>query len=335
MFRKIFYLILIFLTFVYPADITAVTIQGSKGLIESRAFTFQNITFVPLTSFAKAYGMQEIWNPKTKMVHLQGNQTKFSFRVGSPYFSMNGKIGQMPSEARLVNGRLLIPFQFGTQTFSKLSINEPLAIAQPSQKPPTNVLSRSTFTVLLDPGHGGYDVGAKGRRGIHEKDINLDVARKVRDKLQAQGIRVLMTRSVDNFISLWGRVGLARQYKPDIFVSIHTNAARNRTVNGIELFYYANANVKENGTSCVRNKTKSYQLARSIQSKMITQVRSRSRGVKGARFFVLRNATTPAILVEVGFITHGSEEKNLAQKNYRDTLAQAIADGIISFKAKS
>ncbi len=327
MFRKVFYIVLISLTAIYPANITAVTIQGSKGMIESRAFTFQNMTFVSLTSFAKAYGMQEVWNPKTKMVHLQGNQTKFSFRAGSPYYSMNGKVGQMPSEARLVNGRLLIPLQFGTQTFSKISVNAPISIPQQVQKPVINISSKATFTVLLDPGHGGHDVGAKGRRGIHEKDINLDVARKVKEKLQTQGMRVLMTRNADNFISLWGRVGVSRKYKPDIFVSIHTNAARNRNVNGIEFFCYTNANL--------RNKTKSFQLAKSIQSKMIAQVKARSRGVKGARFFVLRNAPTPAILIEVGFITHVNEERNLAQKNYRNTLAQAIADGIVNYKARN
>jgi N-acetylmuramoyl-L-alanine amidase len=144
-----------------------------------------------------------------------------------------------------------------------------------------------------------------------------------------------MTRNRDEFVTLWKRTSLARSHRPNLFISIHTNAARNQKVNGTEIFYFAQANAKQNGPQYHQNKSKSYQFAKLVQSNMIKFAKNRTRGVKPARFFVLKNSTTPAVLVEVGFITHAWEESNLVNPTYRDKIAQAIAQSVRDYKSKN
>lgn len=322
----------LFSFFTIDQSAQAVTITGSHGIIQAETFTFKNVLFAPLGSFAKAYGMNEVWNPKTQIASVQSTQLKFSFRAGSLYSSINGELRQMPAEAKMVNGRLHIPLQFGIDVFSGKIFQKPQLLQLQNIKAVKTPSKKGPLTVLLDPGHGGPDTGARGRRGTLEKNINLDIARRVQGQLQAHGIQVLMTRNTDRFITLPCRISIEKKFKPDLFVSIHTNAARNRSVHGIEIFYYANANAKENGACFKQNRSKSYQLARLVQSKIITNIRKTSRGVKNARYFVLRNSDTPAILIEVGFISHPWEEKSLLQKDYRDQMAQAIAQAILACK---
>jgi N-acetylmuramoyl-L-alanine amidase len=316
-----------------PLKLSAQMIPGSRATIHAPSFTFDKVVFVPLASFAQAYGMVEVWDPKTKIATIQSHKSKLSFRAGSLYALVNGKILQMPAEAKMMNGRLLIPFQFGLQAMKALYSAPSIKYPQtPKWIPPP---SRGSFSILLDAGHGGNDVGARGRRGLNEKYINLDIAKRVRDKLQAQGIKVHMTRSRDEFVTLWKRTSLARSHRPSLFISIHTNAARNPKVNGTEIFYFADANVKQNGSQYKQNKSKSYQFARLVQTNMTRFAKNKSRGVKPARFFVLKNSTTPAVLIEVGFITNSWEESNLVNSTYRDKLAQAIAQSVRDFKSKN
>lgn len=328
-------LLLISLVFL-PVNLFALAIPGTKGMVQAPTFTFENVLFVPLTSFAKAYGFEENWNSKTKIVTIEYQKSKYSFRAGSSYALINGRVTRMPANAKMVNGRLLIPFQFGMQVMalhkdSLIPNNNTKIIPQPKWSPAP---LRGNFTIVLDPGHGGKDVGARGRRGLNEKDINLDIARRVRDKLQAKGINVVMTRSKDIFIELWRRVNIASNNKASLFVSIHTNAARNRTVNGIEVFYFAGACAKLNGPYYRQNQNQSYQYAKLAQAQMRKDVKSSSRGVKNARYFVLKNARTPAVLIEVGFITNSWEEGNLASTSHREKLAQAITQSIVDYKGK-
>jgi N-acetylmuramoyl-L-alanine amidase len=320
-----------------PVNLFALAIPGTKGMVQAPTFTYGNVLFVPLTSFAKAYGFEENWNSKTKIVTLEAQKSKYSFRAGSSYALINGRIARMPANAKMVNGRLLIPFQFGMQVMalhkdSLIPKNNAKIIPKPKWTPPR---PRGNFTIVLDPGHGGKDVGARGKRGVNEKDINLDIAKRVRDKLQAKGVNVVMTRSKDVFIELWRRVSIASNYKASLFVSIHTNAARNRSVNGIEVFYFAGASAKLNGPYYRQNQNQSYQYARLAQAQMRKDVKSASRGVKNARYYVLKNARTPAVLIEVGFITNSWEEGNLVSPYHREKLAQAITQSIVDYKGKN
>jgi N-acetylmuramoyl-L-alanine amidase len=184
---------------------------------------------------------------------------------------------------------------------------------------PTTSLPRPTGRdlVAIDPGHGGRDPGAIGIGGLREKDVVLPISLEVSRILQQQGVQVIMTRSDDRFISLAGRTQIANRARADIFVSIHANAISmsRPDVNGVETFYYSSG----------------YRLAQTIQNSILQSIQIRNRGVKQARFYVLRNSSMPAVLVEVGFVTGREDAPRLANPQFRSQMAQAIARGILLY----
>ncbi|MGB3296486.1 MAG: DUF3747 domain-containing protein [Phormidesmis sp.] len=166
------------------------------------------------------------------------------------------------------------------------------------------------LTVVIDPGHGGRDPGAVGIGGLREKDINITVARRMQQSLQAQGINVLLTRSDDREIDLDPRVVFAERADADVFVSIHSNAISlsRPDINGLETYYYSSG----------------LRLAQTIHNNVLRTTDLRDRGVRQARFYVLVNTSMPAVLVETGFVT-GSED---AARFRNPEAVNAIADGI-------
>lgn len=175
--------------------------------------------------------------------------------------------------------------------------------------------------VCIDAGHGGYDSGAVGQFS-KEKDINLAVSLLTKQELEKAGFVVVLTRDKDIFVNLRPRCIIANENKADIFVSIHTNASTNQTARGFEVFCYK---ITNNNTT-----TKAGRLATLISQSFALNVRgiTNNRGVKEARFFVLRYTLMPAVLVECGFITNPVEERVLNQKETQIEIAKAISIGI-------
>ena len=169
-------------------------------------------------------------------------------------------------------------------------------------------------TVVLDAGHGGLDRGALAvdRRSL-EKDFALDTAKRVERGLRRRGYRVVMTRKSDYFVTLPGRVAKAKRERNAVFVSIHYNSARRRAATGTETFYY---------------NSRSDPLAANIQRELARATSSPNRGVKRARYHVLRENTKPAALVELGFISNRKELKRIRSRFYRQRLADAVVKGI-------
>jgi len=187
--------------------------------------------------------------------------------------------------------------------------------------PAEPVLTRNkagTYTVVLDPGHGGTDVGAT-RSGINEKDINLDVAKKVANILIKKGINVEMTHWQDETLGLQERVDFAGAKNADVFVSIHTNASVKPEIYGIETHYY-NDN--------------SMDFAQTVQNSLIAGTQGFDRGILKSKFYVINHTTMPAILVEMGFISNDDDRNNLLSEQYKQQLAEAIANGVTGFLQK-
>ncbi len=196
--------------------------------------------------------------------------------------------------------------------------------------------------IVLDPGHGGEDKGANDlKRGIEEKNISLDIARRTRDLLQAKGLTVHMTRNKDMTISLDQRVNFAEKVGASLFVSIHLNSAENSSSCGIETYALtpvgasstanegsSKDNVFFKGNSFDR---KSIILAYRLQRNLIKNTGAEDRGVRRARFVVLRDAPCPAVLVELGFISHRIDRARFMKEEYRQVQAQSIAQGIIDY----
>jgi N-acetylmuramoyl-L-alanine amidase len=168
-------------------------------------------------------------------------------------------------------------------------------------------------TVVLDAGHGGYDNGAKAAKGLPEKMLTLDVARRVKPLLEARGYRVVMTRTTDVFIPLGGRTGISNSHPEAAFVSIHFNSAPRRAADGVETYYYDR---------------RSAPLAANILREIACCYGSRSRGVKYARYYVLHHNERPATLLELGFVSNPKENAKLQDPRIRQVLAEKIAAGI-------
>lgn len=183
------------------------------------------------------------------------------------------------------------------------------------QKKPT---SNGKKVVVIDPGHGGSDVGAT-RNGIYEKNITLDVSKKVVDLLKKKGYQVYMTRDKDETVSLQERVAISENISPDVFVSIHVNSSNSDSPTGLETHYY---------------KDNSLNLAKNVHASLLNHVNSKDRGLFKSRFYVINHTTAPAILVEIGFISSPVERAQLVSETRKQATAKAIAEGIDDYFKK-
>ncbi len=185
--------------------------------------------------------------------------------------------------------------------------------------------------VVLDVGHGGKDPGAQAG-GVREKDLNLAVAKKVQQRLLNSGFEVIMTRTTDKFLELSEIASVANKAKPDVFVSIHTNAV-NGLAYGIETYSY-NANGSAKNPAVANNPTRLLQsslLSSSIQNSLISSTGAYNRGAKKANFHVIRETNMPAVLVEIGFIDNANERAKLKSDSYQNKLADGITQGIKNY----
>ena len=183
-------------------------------------------------------------------------------------------------------------------------------------------------TVCIDPGHGGYDGGAVGRdSGTMEKAINLWLAQELKDQMEAQGARVILTREKDIALADEGKERKRRDLKArveaaqgcDVFLSLHMNEYPDRTQSGPQVFYTA-------------GNDRSRLLAGAIQQSMNEALSpARPRNAHAGDYYVLREQDLPAVLVECGFLSNAAEEKLLLTKEYRAQVAASILSGVISY----
>ena len=169
--------------------------------------------------------------------------------------------------------------------------------------------------IVLDAGHGGKDVGAIGG-GIYEKDITLDVAKRVEKLLKQKGYTVVMTRDDDSYVSLQDRVSISENAQPDIFVSIHVNSSVRPEITGVETHYYHQESIS---------------LAQTVHSSLASSVQSPNRGLFKSKFYVINHTTSPSILVEIGFISNSNEREQLTGEKRKQATAKAIADGVQNY----
>jgi len=175
-------------------------------------------------------------------------------------------------------------------------------------------------TVVIDAGHGGHDRGGIPGQRIAEKDMALDVSRRLEGYLRDAGVRTVMTRRTDVFVPLASRVAIANRQRDAVFVSIHFNSARREGAAGAETFYYSPGGLR---------------LASTIQNELVRTVSIENRGVKRRGFYVLRNSQIPAVLVECGFLTNGAEARRIGQSRHRDRLAREIAGAVMDCRGRS
>lgn len=241
----------------------------------------------------------------------------------------------------------------------------PLGVPQQSTSLPSHPITpraKGYTTIVIDPGHGGKDPGARGIRKTEEKDITLKVGLQLRELLSRQpGVRVLMTRDRDAFIELEDRARFANRNEADLFVSIHVNSHPSRAVKGIEIYHFGEAKdqralevaARENGTPisntgvgweylvadllATKKLEESLDLAWNAKEAMVSRMNGQyvvtDHGVKTAPFYVLRFTSMPSILAEIAYISNSDEEDLLRRPAFVRDVAQSLYHGIVSFLA--
>jgi len=194
--------------------------------------------------------------------------------------------------------------------------------------------------VILDPGHGGQDSGAMCGE-LLEKDLTLDVARRIDRLLDSEGIATLMTRLGDTYVSLADRAAFANRIRNCIFVSIHFNEDNKPVASGVETYYASHQTTGSSAASWLpflwrplseSPNPESQRLAGFIQEALVARTRAIDRGTQPGQFFVIANVTSPAVLIEGGFLTNKEDISKLVSEDYRDQIAAAVADGILHYR---
>ncbi|MGC1393073.1 MAG: N-acetylmuramoyl-L-alanine amidase [Coleofasciculaceae cyanobacterium] len=237
--------------------------------------------------------------------------------------------GAQIGELNQLTGQLL-----ALQLQPSRTVNAPIGsipVPPPLRTTPTLPPSRMTLpgplprvpsgrvVVMVDPGHGGPDPGAVGIGGLQEKGIVMSISQQVASLLEQQGVQAVLTRKGDYDFDLEPRVAMAERMNANLFVSIHANAISlsRPDVNGLETYYFSSAS--------------SGRLARTIHNSILQGVDVKDRGVRSARFYVLRRTSMPSVLIEVGFVTGREDAAKLSNPTYQSQMAQAIARGILQY----
>jgi N-acetylmuramoyl-L-alanine amidase len=264
-------------------------------------------------------------------------------------------------EAELLGGELhedtlTLRLASGTEVASSYPLDDPprFVIRLAKAEPVAPLAPARTGTlVVLDPGHGGEDLGARGPGGETEKEITLEVARATAAHLQAAGVTARLTREGDEAVSLTDRTALANRLQASVFLSIHVNASPARGAHGAETYYMnvdasdpqaAQAAARENASATpdtvqlilwdlahVANLNNSARLARAVQERLDALQGIRDRGIRQAPFVVLTGATMPAALVEVGFLSNAQEAGRLAARDTQEEIATALAEAVLDY----
>ena len=285
---------------------------------------------IALNNLAAQYGFSPATQTKGQ-VHWKSKYSSVVFHTGSRRLLFNSRLFWL-------NGPI-------TQKDAKWSISHTDAdTVIKSLLQSRSVLKKQSYSlVVLDPGHGGKDPGAMGTHRSIEKRIVLDIAKRVKRKLLSSNVAVRMTREKDSTLTLPQRPRLATRWGGSVFVSIHANKASRKAAKGIETFVLPAAGFPS--TTSTKPNTKHYSgnkhnaantvLAGLIQQGLLAQTDTPDRGVKRARFSVLRDSTCPAALVEVGFLSNPHEGALLQTVKYRDKVAEGIARGILTYLVKA
>ena len=348
--------------------------EGKLKLIENNELigeisTIQNKQLFSINDFIKITNSKNFINDKTEKIIFYIDDKKIKITNQIAFVMIEDNLFQLSSKTVKQNNDYYVPAESFLSIINSLStsisisldtnqINLERIIEIPKKTVKVDLKSEKEKwefkTIVIDAGHGGKDPGAVGYRGTKEKDIALDVAKRLEKKISKNmDVKVVMTRDEDVFLRLSERTKIANENNGSLFISIHTNAAEDRRASGFETFliglnkneYAAKVAARENAVLELEGKTgqeltgedliqatiaqaafasSSETFADMVQKEIKKRVQSRDRGVKQAGFVVLARASMPNVLVELGFISNPAEEKKLRSPQYRDQLATAI-----------
>lgn len=308
-------------------------------------FNLKGTAYVSLISLCESEGIDFDYDTFTRSATLRKGAHKISLMVGDTLVLVDASPRYLKQPVDIYQGTVVVPYKFKNEILDTLS-----AAPLPRIK-----------KIVIDAGHGGNDPGAIGKSGLKEKTVVLDIAKRINSLLESEGIEVVMTRSSDKFIPLAGRVEIANNSGADIFLSIHANSNRVRSLNGFEVYYispYADdagrafsaaqkvTPLAQSGCTSqdslnlkailwdmilTYDRAESIGLGYSICKAIERNLKIKILGVKAARFHVLKGARMPALLIETGFLSNYDEERMLKNSYYRQKIAEAIRQGVLDY----
>ena len=283
--------------------------------------------YVPVEEVAKFYSFTKV-DFSNDTVNLTGATLRMQGQANARELYLNGLKFILSFPIIKVDDRLLL---------SRMDLSK---LVEPVLRP-AKISAPPVRTVVLDAGHGGFDQGARGLLG-NEKDFALDVVLRARDLLLKAGYNVRLTRSGDVFVPLEDRAAFANRQSNSIFVSVHFNSGTREDAAGIETYSLAPRGVPSTNDvigsladfqECLGNlrDAENIALATAMHAGLITKLGANDRGIKRARFIVLRDINIPGVLIEGGFLTNAQDRVRVATPIYRQILAQAIVQGVTSY----
>jgi N-acetylmuramoyl-L-alanine amidase len=299
--------------------------QGTK----LKAYRYGNTYYIAVGDVAYYYGLGRDIRGVVNRAEYKTNSSQLEMEADRRDILVNGVNHWLSTPILATRGKLWI------SELDVLKTLDPVLRPDRLRKP-----GRSVRTIVLDPGHGGDDRGTRGRASL-EKEMTLDLAKRLERNLTASGVRVFLTRTADKTVPLEDRVAFAKAKGADLFVSLHFNSGG--SAEGIETYCTppagAVSTADPHGEGDDRDAVPSnlfddqnVWLAHCTQKAALGATRAVDRGVRRARFYVLRYATCPSILIEGGFLSSPVEERRILQGDYREMLARGIADGILTYK---
>ncbi|MGA2280950.1 MAG: N-acetylmuramoyl-L-alanine amidase [Verrucomicrobiota bacterium] len=300
-------------------------------LSPAHAAGFNGQSYVPLADWARANGLKCFWLKRGDEIVATNRTTRLVFDKDSRMAEVNGINVALSFPVASDHGALLI---------AQMDLNTAI---RPLLYPPRFADAKRITTICLDPGHGGKDTG--NHTFWHsEKTYTLALALELRSQLQKAGFNVILTRSKDAYVDLSDRPALANRRGADLFVSLHFNATPTGKddVEGPQTYCItpvgaSSTDAQGEGTSfgpttANRVEQRSLLLAYQMEKSLVQSLRVPDRGVRRARYAVLRDATMPAILIEGGYMTHPVERKKIYDAAYRRQMAQAMVKGILAYQ---
>lgn len=286
--------------------------------------------YLTTDNIAKFYGLSGAVDVTGKTILLSNGRNQLQFTAETREAFINGVRNWLCFPVVLRDDKLLV---------SRVDLAKTI---EPQLRPHMIPRDATLKTVVIDAGHGGFDKGAQSKYG-NEKTYALDIARRLRPLLQAKGFKVILTRENDVFLPLELRARIANSTRDSIFVSIHFNATSNTAASGFEIFSLTPRGAPSTADDALALSflnmqegspvdAQSFELSAAVFHSMIGHFPEFDRGIKRARFAVLRHTKIPAILVEGGFLSQTTDSKLIANPSWRVKLAEAIVTGIESYR---
>lgn len=314
-----------------PINSVSPQVNGAVCKLDVPAKIINGRTLAPLRFVGEAFSGRVTWDSNNRTVYIDNSGVDKPTAVKVNTYLVNLRNG--PSTLTAIvdhahSGEILTVEAEQDGWFKVIHGGQTVWVASWLAVSPADDTSNEPqpITVVLDAGHGGYDPGAVGST-LKEKDVNLKIALKAGEVLQAKGIKVIYTRDADQFVGLEERSSLANSINANLFVAIHINANNSSSPSGTETYFYA----PSSNPDLYAQRNERYGLANAIQTALVAKIKRPDHGVKEANFSVLRNTAMPSALVEVAFISNPTEEALMQQDYFINQAAEGIANGILSY----